>query len=157
MKQADRTETMKPKRRGGTGTLLLTSFLWLCICMLSFLSVTWAWFSIGVTNRGSLIVSATFTLATSVESTESAPVYIDESGRYYLSAGTEYIVTLTNEGSADSGYCRLTLGEELYYTPQIIKNTNFSFRIISPEDAFLQIESFWGSPGEDVTLIESTP
>ncbi|MDR1628914.1 MAG: hypothetical protein LBS36_01670 [Oscillospiraceae bacterium] len=142
-------------KRGNVSTMLVTSFLWLCICVLCFVSATWAWFSIGVTNRGSLIIAATFDVSVTVVGTENTQLYVDESGRYYLEAENEYTVTLANTASMGSGYCRVTLGEEFYYTPQIEKNTSFSFRIVSPEAVFLQVERFWGSPGEHVNIIQS--
>ena len=91
-----------------------------------FAGATHAWFSDRCSAQIKL-QSATFNVDVEVTSGEGAPsISPDTNGMCELSTGT-YTVTLKRGGSASVGYCKITVGGNDYYSPNLPAQTEAGF------------------------------
>ena len=87
------------------------------LCLVSLSSATWAWFNIDIASSANNLQAAYSNVAVSVELDGEASEVTD--GKFTFQKQKLYTVTITATGTAEKGYCVLSLGEEKYYTPQL--------------------------------------
>lgn len=119
--------------------------LGMLVCMICLAGTTWAWFSANSTTSVQLIQSAEYSVDVDVKElcTEDA-ISSDATNSDYpaystsysdLEAEKEYIVTLTPDGSAKTGYCIVAVGGKFYYTNVIPEEgLTFTYRTGLPTD-----------------------
>lgn len=97
---------------------ITVSILSIFLCMIVLSSVTWAWFSDGVSSPSNTIQTQNYTLSISVsaendESTEPLEYVITEQGfyQYQLDANKTYTVKLVATGTGNNGYCKIFFGD----------------------------------------------
>ncbi len=125
--------------------LLVPSFLGILLCMVCLVGTTWAWFTASVQTQPQNIETANYDITVLVEDGNNRPLEKRE-GDYYLSANTEYTITLTAGGTAPSGgYCKLEGGEKPLYSEQLLPGNTLSFKFIPSGTASYTFTAVWGS------------
>ncbi len=108
--------------------------------------------SLTITLAGNSIAAANYDAMVSGEG-----VAAGESG--YTINAAECDIVVTASGTATTGYAKITVGEDVYYTNQIAKGESFTLTVKNAVGKELSVESFWGnSANYDVAqdaLIES--
>lgn len=138
--------------------ILAPSLLGAAICVVCLCGASWAWYTASVSAGAMTIQSASYTVNATVtqrvtnaemdtpSAASDAPT-VTKNGIItninFTSAGS-YTVTLTPAGTAHSGYCKVTLGEKVYYTQQVIGEP-YSFTFLANANETLQITPEWGT------------
>lgn len=143
------------KRSDGLNHLLAPSLMAIMACALYLCGTSWAWYSSSQVSSVSSIVSATYDadVAINVDGATSGMVKTNTISQMDLESGKEYLVTIKASGNATSGYCKVEVGNEVYYTNSIIPNDEYSFKIKVNENCVLKITPQWGTcaiEGHDV-------
>lgn len=77
----------------------------------------------------------------------------------YLVKAAECDVILTADGTATTGYAKISVGDDVYYTNQIAKGESFTLTMKNAVGKAVSVESFWGNSANygiaQDTLIES--
>lgn len=125
------------------------SIFGILLCVVALCSVTWAWFSEGVTFSSNTIKTGNCTVTVSVmnEGAQIAP-NADTTGKYILEAGKSYQINIIATGSAESSYCKLVIGGQDYYTEQISTsepNNTISFTLTFDAPTEVEIITRWGT------------
>lgn len=150
----------KKEKNDGIYALLLPSLLAVAVGTVGLCGVSWAWFTASRSSGVATIQTAQYRVDVTVTPADSAPqpLATDEAT---LAAGI-YRVAIRAHGSAQTGYCVIRVGETDYYTPQIDRDTTFSFTLkVTPDDVSLRITPQWGTcvhpseslGGDDPTLV----
>ena len=119
------------------------------LCIVALCSVTWAWFSEGVTSSLNTIKTGNCTVTVSVmyDGVEIAP-NSDATGTYTFEAGKSYQITITSTGSAESSYCKLVIGGQDFYTEQVSTsepNNTITFALTFDAQTEVEIITHWGT------------
>lgn len=143
------------RRSDGLYHILAPSMMAICACALYLCGTSWAWYSSTQASSVSSIISATYDadVAINVDGATSGVPKIDTISQMTLESGKEYKVTIKASGSATSGYCKVEVGNKVYYTNSIIPNDEYSFKIKANESCILKITPQWGTcaiDGQDV-------
>ncbi|MDO4618568.1 MAG: hypothetical protein Q4B31_03485 [Clostridia bacterium] len=134
----------KEKKIDSLVSILLPSFLGLCLCAVCLAGGTFAWFETNHTVATQDIQMASFDVACEV-SDKDGNIITDIDGVYPLSPST-YHVKLTSVGTASTGYCVLRLsGGEKLYTEQLGTDESATFIFVINEPAQLGIATEWGT------------
>ncbi len=132
-------------------SLFIPSFLGMGICAVCLAGSTFAWFTATSTVKPQLIQSANYSISALVsDKTNDIPL---TDGKYKLEAGKEYILTITANGSASTGYCVLDLkgtsSDGEFYTQQFpskdYSSNQIQIILDIKEDTYLQIIAQWGT------------
>ena len=96
---------------------IAVSVISILVSVVALCSVTWAWFSEGVTSSSNTIKTGNCTVTVSVmnEETEIDP-NTDTTGIYTFEAGKSYQIKISSTGSVESSYCKLVIDGNEYYT-----------------------------------------
>lgn len=136
--------------------LLLPSFAGIMICMACLAGMTWAWFSVGVQTKQQTFTAASFDVSVSIAEKIGGTAPEKSPNGYRLSAGREYTVELTAQGTASTGYCIVQTGGEKYYTSPIKAGETFSFSLTPEEAAEYTFTAVWGSYSGDPTISQGS-
>lgn len=105
-----------------------------------------------ITLDGNSIAAANYAVSVSgngIEATEDG----------YLVKAAECDVILTADGTATTGYAKISVGDDVYYTNQIAKGESFTLTMKNAVGKAVSVESFWGNSANygiaQDTLIES--
>lgn len=129
------------------------SVISILLCLAALCSTSWAWFSGSVSSANNEIAAAscdvttTFTYAVT-DGVETLVPNAD--GTYTLSAGVEYLVKISAEGSARSSYCIFTIGAMRYYTQQIATtepDNIINFTLTFSDETVIAVSPLWGTSG----------
>lgn len=114
------------------------------LCIIALCSVTWAWFSDGISSPTNSIQSAACNVSVSVIS-DSAPVEPLD-GKYTFAKDKAYEIKMTATGTAKTAYCILNINGKDYYTEQIqiIGEIEFTLQF-SDETTVAEILPCWGT------------
>lgn len=96
---------------------IAVSVISILLCVVALCSVTWAWFSEGVSSSTNSIQSANCDVSVSVTSDGTTVETVD--GEYTFIKDKAYEITITAAGTAESAYCILNIDGTRYYTVQI--------------------------------------
>lgn len=114
------------------------SFIGIIACMTLMLSSAFALFYASVTSDNSTISGAYYAI-----SVQNAP-----NGTYEcpLTYEDRHTFVITAEGTASSGYCKITVGDDEYFTPQIPVDASLTVEIIAKSGTVVTFEGSWGAP-----------
>ena len=128
--------------------LMLSSVLGILLCIVCLCSTTFAWFSDGAPSVGNTISTAKdCLLAVTVLDGGVELDNIDEG--VVLTAGVEYLVTLSLPADTASGYCIILADGEAYRSEYIRRHDDsvpheISFILTVGEDKTVTFTSHWG-------------
>lgn len=128
---------------------IAVSVISILLCVVALCSVTWAWFSEGVTSSSNTIKTGNCTVTVSVmnEETEIDP-NTDTTGIYTFEAGKSYQIKISSTGSVESSYCKLVIGGQDFYTEQVSAsepNNTITFALIFDSQTEVEIITRWGT------------
>ena len=128
---------------------IAVSVISILVCVVALCSVTWAWFSEGVTSSSNTIKTGNCTVTVSVmyDGVEIAP-NSDATGTYTFEAGKSYQIKITFTGSAESSYCKLVIGGQDFYTEQVSMsepNNTITFALTFDAQTEVEIITRWGT------------
>ena len=119
------------------------------LCIGSLCSVTWAWFSDGVSSPTNSLRSANCDVSVSVTSDDITINAVD--GKYTFIKDKVYVIKMTAVGTAETTYCVLNIGGKSYYTVQIptdaVTSDNYiTFTLqFSADTTDVEIYTHWGT------------
>ncbi len=68
-----------------------------------------------------------------------------------------HVFVLRAEGTATTGYCKVQVGDTVYYTPQIVPGCIFSLRVQAAKDTRITFTPIWGlKPAANLSLYNPT-
>lgn len=145
------------KRSDGLYHILAPSAIAICICAVCLCGASWAWFTATQTSSVTGIHTATYTVNVTAAIGETPADVTCNSGVYTVSLenGKAYKITITANGTANTGFCTVALGEQTYHTLQIEKNTAFTFKINTYQTGILTITPQWGTCAASENVINS--
>lgn len=145
------------KRSDGLYHILAPSAIAICICAVCLCGASWAWFTASQTSSVTVIHTATYTVDVTAAIDETPAEVTSDSGVYTVSLenGKAYKITITANGTANTGFCTVALGEQTYHTPQIEKNTSFAFEVSTYQSGILTITPQWGTCAASENVINS--
>lgn len=142
----------KEKRSDGLVHILAPSMLAICICAICLCGASWAWFTASTSTGTTQIQSSSYKLlyqvvgedATPKELAEVKTVTVPESS---IPESSSCKITLSAKGTAGAtGYCRVKIGDETYYTEQIFANGSaFTFTVNAAAGTQITLTPKWGS------------
>lgn len=135
-------------RSDGIFHLFAPPILAIALCAVCLCSATFAWFTASNTSRVAPITAATYEISVKIEKDGKALEVNEPTEGVFkadLSEG-EYTVTLTADGTAETGFGIINIsGEDARHTEQITKASPLTFKIITDSKTSLTIESNWGT------------
>ena len=126
--------------------IIVSSVLGILLCIFCLAGLTWAWFSGSSSSAANSITAAEFKVKVKINGSEITSA----DGKYTLNQ-TVNTVTVTADGSATTGYCKVKFGENTYHTIQIFKvpaennPQSVTFTVKSVAGAELEIIPQWGT------------
>lgn len=146
----------KEKRSDGLMHILAPSMLAICICVICLCGASWAWFTASTSTGTTQIQSSSYKLLYQVGEDATATELAETGTAYTLTAGTTSItITLKATGTAGAtGYCSIKIGDETYYTEQILVNdtSEFTFTVNAAAGTEILLTPKWGNYSHDATL-----
>lgn len=135
----------KEKRSDVLMHILAPSMLAICICAICLCGASWAWFTASTSTGTTAIQSSSYKLSYQIDSdtaelAEVKTVTVPESGSCKI--------TLSANGTAGAtGYCSIKIGDETYYTEQILVNdtSEFTFTVNAAAGTKITLTPKWGS------------
>lgn len=141
---------------------ITVSILGIVICLVVLSSVTWAWFSAGVSSQSNTIQAADYTPVVTVTDSSSSVVLTpavssDGTMVYTVTADQKYTVTISATGSARTGYCQVIMDGVTYYTAQVATNAEYGKTQIEfelqPQGNAITIVPRWGSRSDTTSPV----
>ncbi len=139
----------KPSDKNALHRALLPCILAMGLCAVSLCGVSWAWFSAAKGSNVRAVQTASYTATVTVADT--AALTPQKDGSFALPTGT-YTVTLEAAGTAKAGFCRITLGDETYYTRQLPPGDALTFTVTVHAATTLSVMPQWGSSAHPADL-----
>ena len=138
--------------------IIVSSVLGILLCIFCLAGLTWAWFSGSSSSAANSITAAEFKVKVKINGSEITSA----DGKYTLNQ-TVNTVTVTADGSATTGYCKVNFGGDIYHTIQIFKvpaegkPQSVTFTVNSVVGAELEIIPQWGTYAkpDSETLIDA--
>ena len=114
-------------------------------------ATVFAWFQAGLSNTGNTIKAAQFSVLVTVKDEADASVWPDSDGSYALDRNTAYSITLTGDGNAKNGYCKISGGNVTLYTANIQEqeNRSMTFSYVPENSGYYTFTACWGTAPED--------
>ena len=135
--------------------MLITTVLSVLICLVSLVSLTWAWFSDGVTTNPIPITAAyyTVTVETSADGTNYTPAAGTDK-EYTIPVNTTKI-KLTAGGTATTGFFLIEANGNKYYTVNVNKGGHIEIAVtgITESGAVVKIIPAWGGIPTGYTVL----
>jgi len=132
--------------------LILTSVLGILLCLACLCSITWAWFSKGITSGNTKIETAECTLTVTATDGSTAVTGVDgigvgETATVELEAGS-YQVTVAMGANSASGYCVLSADGTSYYTDYMVGGKDvaqsLTFTLVVTANTSVTFLPHWG-------------
>ena len=136
---------------------MATTITIVVMCLLAMSLTAYAYFSCDVTSASNTIKAATFEAQITInDGVDDVPLTTDEEYRVAtLQKDKPYTVMLTaptGSGSAETGFCIITIGEKTYHTAQIGKDiaknstdASVTFNLKVAEETTIKFFSHWGT------------
>ncbi len=141
---------VKEERCDGSAHILAPSVVGACLCVVCLIGTSWAWFTASSDAAFSGISAAEYTVSMQVMQGD-LPVVPEKgtNGEWIvpLTAGQEYRVTLTPDGTAGKGFCSIFFEDKYYYTEQLTTGS-LSFSVYASKDSDLIVTPNWGEAGK---------
>ena len=148
--------TTKEKRSDGLMHILAPSMLAICICAICLCGASWAWFTASTSTGTATIQSSSYKLLYQVGEDTTATELAEADNTYTLTADTT--ITLKATGTAGAtGYCSIKIGDETYYTEQILVNdtSEFTFTVNAAAGTKIILTPKWGIYSDTATIQNS--
>ncbi len=130
---------------------MVVSLLTIFACTVVMAASTFALFYSEVSTDNSTLVGAYYSVT--VESVENG-TYICP-----LAFEDKYTFEIKADGTATTGYCKIQVGEQIYYTEQIFRGSSLILTVQAAEDTPIVFTPQWGTLSEDTCgneIIHST-
>lgn len=126
---------------------LAPSLISMCVCIMCLCGTSWAWFSEAQSGKVASVQTATYTTAVTVQRNGIDTEVVSQNGisTITLEGESVYQIKITADGTAVSGYCRLELDGETYFTQPIVSGSTFLLEIKANVDGVLTITPQWGT------------
>ena len=136
---------------------LIISVVSILLCLVTLCSMTYAWFTTETTSSSNTLTSGSFDITVSVKAQDDTLVTPTADGKYILTSGEEYTVTLEPAQTATvKGYCIVNINGENKKTGVILDDemvddiyttatAPFEFTIETEKaNTVVTFESHWG-------------
>ena len=142
----------KEKRSDGLMHILAPSMLAICICAICLCGASWAWFTASTSTGTAQIQSSSYKLLYQVnEDTDTTE--LAEAGTAYTLTANVCVIKLKATGTAGAtGYCRVKVGNETYYTEQIFVDDTFTFTVNAAAGTKITLTPKWGTYSHTATI-----
>lgn len=174
----------KIKRTDGLIHMLAPSVVSIVVCVVCLCNTSWAWFTATTTSKVMKVQAAVYTVEVTAEDENGDEVgvtAIDEVGvtakdendstvdvllsedrriseyTITLKSNKSYALTIKAKGTANNGYCVVSLGGQAYYTPQMGKDASFTFIVNAYEEVEMTIKPQWGTCEVKDRIDSATP
>ena len=139
-------------RSDGIFHILAPSLIGICLCAVFLCGASWAWFTAGTTTGTTEIQSSYYKLLYQVnEDTDTTE--LAEAGTSYTLTANVCVIKLKATGTAGAtGYCRVKVGNETYYTEQIFVDDTFTFTVNAAAGTQITLTPKWGTYSHAATL-----
>ena len=142
----------KEKRSDGLMYILAPSVVGICICAVCLCGASWAWFTASTTTGTTAVQSSSYRLSYQVDEDATATELAEADNTYTLTSN-ETVITLKATGTTGAtGYCRVKIGDETYYTAQIFVDDTFTFTVKAAANTQITLTPKWGTYSHDATL-----
>lgn len=144
----------KEKRSDGLMHILAPSMLAICICAICLCGASWAWFTASTSTGTTQIQSSSYKLLYQVDEDATATELAEAGTAYTLTSDTTVITLKANGTAGATGYCSIKIGDETYYTEQILVNntSGFTFTVKAVTGTEITLTPKWGTYSRDATL-----
>ena len=113
-------------------------------------ATVFAWFQAGLLNTGNTIKAARFSVSVSVKDETNNIVPPESNGSYALVKNTVYSITITGDGNAENGYCKISDGNNVtLYTANIQETGSITFSFVPETGGNYTFTACWGTAPED--------
>ena len=145
----------KEKQSDNIYSLLLPSFIAICICTICLSTASWAWFTSATSTSVSSIRSSSYILSYKVSNIGDDNTEINGSASYTMTTDN-CIITLSvaDTSTASAGYCVVSIDNDVFYT-KIFGSGTYSFTIYAPVNTQITLTPEWGSYPSSITIDES--
>ncbi len=156
-------QTKNEKQTEGLFHILAPSVFAIFACMVCLCGISWAWFSVSVSTATATITTPSYTLNCKIN--EETEIALQNEGNSYTVQAAQNtdsavqsdraqintcVITLTASGtSGATGYCKVVIGEEIYYTEQIIVGNSLTFTAHVPAETKIEFYPRWGNCFDD--------
>ena len=139
-------------RSDGIFHILAPSLIGICLCAVFLCGASWAWFTAGTTAVTTEIQSSSYKLLYQVnEDTDTTE--LAEAGTAYTLTANVCVIKLKATGTAGAtGYCRVKVGNETYYTEQIFVDDTFTFTVNASAGTKIILTPKWGTYSHTATI-----
>lgn len=139
-------------RSDGIFHILAPSLIGICLCAVFLCGASWAWFTAGTTAVTTEIQSSSYKLLYQVnEDTDTTE--LAEAGTSYTLTANVCVIKLKATGTAGAtGYCRVKVGNETYYTEQIFVDDTFTFTVNAAAGTKIILTPKWGTYSHTATI-----
>lgn len=139
-------------RSDGIFHILAPSLIGICLCAVFLCGASWAWFTAGTTAGTTEIQSSSYKLLYQVnEDTDTTE--LAEAGTSYTLTANVCVIKLKATGTAGAtGYCRVKVGNETYYTEQIFVDDTFTFTVNASAGTKIILTPKWGTYSHTATI-----
>ncbi|MGI5906738.1 MAG: hypothetical protein ACOX85_10875 [Candidatus Pararuminococcus gallinarum] len=144
----------KKKRSDGLMHILAPSMLAICICAICLCGASWAWFTASTSTGTTQIQSSSYKLLYQVDEDATATELAEAGTAYTLTSDTTVITLKANGTAGATGYCSIKIGDETYYTEQILVNdtSEFTFTVNAAAGTEITLTPKWGTYSHAATL-----
>ena len=117
----------KETRIDGVFHILAPSLAAFCLCAVCLCGVSWAWFTASTSTGTTAVQSSSYRLSYGVDE-DATPTELAEAKTVTVPDSGSCKITLSATGTAGAtGYCSIKIGDETYYTGQIVVHDTFTF------------------------------
>ena len=113
-------------------------------------ATVFAWFQAGLSNTENIIKAAEFSVLVTVKDETNNIVPPESNGSYALVKNTVYSITITGDGNAENGYCKISDGNNVtLYTANIQETGSITFSFVPETGGNYTFTACWGTAPED--------
>lgn len=135
----NKSKTPSRKTMGRAAVMVVAMVVTLIFC-----SVTaFAWFSANVANTGNTITTGDYQISVEIGKDSDSLVFTHPSAQL-LEAGT-YTVRLNASGTVTTGYCKIQIDDDVYYTEQLSPGTSMTFTLNLDSRYVCSFTACWGT------------
>ncbi len=140
----------KKEEKDNLTAMILPSVFGILLCAVCLMGSTWAWFTATKSTETANIQAASYTVTTAISDENNTLVATENTAT--LQQGT-YTVTLTANGDASTGYCKVIIGSTEKLTQQFpsaeYPEKSITFTLVINEPARVEFIPCWGTSATD--------
>ena len=143
----------KETRIDGVFHILAPSLAAFCLCAVCLCGASWAWFTASTSTGTTAIQSSSYRLLSYRVDEDPAATELDEAKTVTVPDSGSCKITLSATGTAGAtGYCRINIGDETYYTGQIFVPDAFTFTVNAAAGTNIILTPKWGTYSHTATI-----